>query len=282
MAIMYRHEAATCSTSIKARLLRTNFREVLFAAVQLVHSSDTNSEAALIFGSLMNSESLLRLCVSRRLPYPSEASRGYEVSPLLRCRHWYSSHGHQSAKLRLCMDMVFLRSSVEGITTTFFGKTIKKPERSFPKQASDTTMTQDTSHKDNAAHALDVDSKEQKTSDSASSAGIIVAAQPHHTSRPIFWPDKFKPMRGARSEHGRLDNEETETTYSQHQYPEREPFSPPARTDAQEADHGGDSKAKKDIMHLRGGDLEEDCCAGLFGGLCLSFACLQVFCPDPQ
>ena len=143
-------------------------------------------------------------------------------------------------------------------------------------------MPEDTSHDEKAMHVSDNTSKEQSRSGVTKSIGTIVEAQPHRTGKPIFWPDKFKPLRAARSDREEADSGMAETTESEHQHPGRDASSPPTQTNLNEADQGIDSKAKKDTMHLRGGDLEEDCCAGLFGGLCLSFACLQVFCPDPQ
>ena len=143
-------------------------------------------------------------------------------------------------------------------------------------------MDEDTSYDEKPTQASYVTSKERTSSDVTKLTGSVVEVQPHRTGRPIFWPDKFKPLRAARSDREMADSGRAETTQSEHQHTERKVSSPSARIDAQEADQGADSKAGKDTMHLRGGDLEEDCCAGLFGGLCLSFACLQVFCPDPQ
>ena len=143
-------------------------------------------------------------------------------------------------------------------------------------------MPEDTSHDEKAMQASDDTLKEKTRSDVTKSTGTIVEAQPHRTVKPIFWPDKFKPLRAARSDRERADSEKAGTTPSEHQHPGSEASSPPTQTKVNAADQGPDDKNTKNVMHIRGGDLEEDCCAGLFGGLCLSFACLQVFCPDPQ
>ena len=113
------------------------------------------------------------------------------------------SHQPRPPQLRLSVIMVFLRSSVEGISATFFGKTIKKPETPFPRQSADNTMPRDTLHDEKAMQASDDTSEEQTSSDVTMLTGTVVEAQPHRTGKPMFWPDKFKPLRAARSDRER-------------------------------------------------------------------------------
>ena len=182
--------------------------------------------------------------------------------------------------------MVFLRSSDEGTTTTLFGRTFKTPGtpslHQNPDNHSEPTMSQDDSDGKKPPKRADGPSAEQGPSDSRESAGTVVDAQPHRTGQPVFWPGKFKPVKGHRNEHEKANSKETGIDQSQHHRHDVGASSGAPRNHAQHLSLVVDSDDSKLKLHLRGGDLEEDCCAGLFGGLCLSFACLQVFCPDPQ
>lgn len=92
-AVTYWHEVAICCLWIEVRLLRTDFDEVLFAAVQLIPSSDTSSEAVLMLVPSIDSESLPpRFCVSRAA-IKSERTLQQMIRPAL-CWLHVTAHHH--------------------------------------------------------------------------------------------------------------------------------------------------------------------------------------------
>ena len=200
--------------------------------------------------------------------------------------HYSPSPEGQPPQLHLWPNVVFLRTSIEGVTTTFFGRTIKRPERTHSHQDSDchkeSGMSQATSYDRECSQTSHASSAEPVAPNTTEAAGPVVEAPLHTTCQLIFWPAKSKPVKAHRSGNEKGENEEMEAKPTQRHSQDRTPPASAAPTYIQKTNEDLNSESGNLRLHLRGGDLEEDCCAGLFGGLCLSFACCQIFCPDSQ